>query len=160
MYCDQSTTSTEIRNLASFHTSIHTATNSYYTMSTQILDGKPPSRHTTQYKLTCGCLLHPVNTDYGRRATILTYMIQEDLWPLATISAQTMDGNYHPDIENTRGLVTACYNINTDYGRKRPSWNTKYKRTCDHMLQYKLPNFAWNYPTKVGATTWTLNTKG
>ena len=127
MYSDQYTTSTEIRNFVSSHTTVPNVTNSCYTMS-QTLDGKPPSQHTKQYNLTCGCLLHPVNTDYGRRATIRTYIIQEALtacykistnygrklpswhtwckrtWPLAPISAQTMDGNYHPDIHNARGL--------------------------------------------------------
>ena len=64
----------------------------------QTLDGKPPSQHTKQYKLTCGCLLHPVNTDSGRSVTIRTYIIQEAL--------------------------TTCYKISTNYGRKLPSWHT------------------------------------
>ena len=159
MYSDQSTTSTEIRNWISPQTALHSATNFYYTMSTQTLDGKPPSRHTAQYKLTCGCLRHPVNTDSGRKATIRTYMIQEDLWPLAIISAQLWTENTILTYKIQEDS-TACSNINTDNGRKWPSWQTKYKRTCDRLPQYKLPNFAWNYPTKVGATTWTLNTKG
>ena len=153
MYSDQSSTSTEIRNLVSSHTTVPNVTNSCYTMSLT-LDGK----HKT---------------------------IQADLWLLAAPCQHRLWTEcYHPDIHNTRGLdhllqnqhkvwtettilpyimqedSTACSNINTVYGRKRPSWHTKYKRTCDRLLQYKLPNFAWNYQTKVGATTWTLNTKG
>ena len=130
-------------------------------------------------------LLHNVDTDLGRQATIPTYTtIHVDLWLLAAPCQHRLwTESYHPDIHDTRGPVTACNNIstnygrklpsrhtkykrtcdrllhNTDYGRKRPSWHTKYKRTCDRLLQYKLPNFAWNSPTKVGATTWTLNTK-
>ena len=68
-----------------------------------------------------------------------------------TLAHRLWTESYHPDIHNSRGLVTACYNSNTDYGRKLPSWDTK---------QYKLPGFAWNYPTQIGATTWTLNTEG
>ena len=107
-------------------------------------------------------LLHNVDTDLGQQATIPTYnTIQVDLWLLAAPCQHRLwTQSYHPDRHDPRGPVTACYNISTNYGRKLPSWHTKYKRTCDRLLQYKLPNFAWNYPTKVGVTTWTLNTKG
>ena len=110
VYSDQSSSSTETRNWISPQTTLHSATIFYYTMSTQTLDGKPQSWYTAQYKLTCGCLPHPVNTDSVQKATIrtyiiqealtaclqnqhklwtettiLTYIMQEDLWPLATI---------------------------------------------------------------------------
>ena len=84
-------------------------------------------------------LLYNVDTNLGRQATIPTYNpIHIDLWLLAAPCQHRLwTESYHPDIHDTRGPVTACYNISTNYGRKLPSWHTKYKRTCDRLLQYQ-----------------------
>ena len=157
MYSDQSTTSTEIRNLVSSHTTVPNVTNSCYTMS-QTMDGKPPSQHTKQCKLTCGYLLHPVNTDSGRKATIRTYIIQEALTACYKIST-TMDGNYHPDIHNARGLDRLL-----QYQHRLWTETTiltyKIQEDMWPLAIIQVAEFRLKLPTRVGATTWTLNTKG
>ena len=101
------------------------------TLSTQTLDGKLPSGHTW----------------YKRP------------WPLATKSAQTMDGNYHPDIHNARGLDRLL-----QYQHRLWTETTiltyKIQEDLWPLATIQIAEFHLKLPTKVGATTWTLNTKG
>ena len=83
-------------------------------------------------------LLHNVDTDLGRQATIPTYStIQVDLWLLAAPCQHRLwTESYHPDIHDTRGPVTACYNISTTMdGKYHP--DIQNTRGLDRLLQYQ-----------------------